>query len=488
MSRSAALLAILLAAPMGGDAATIMIVNTDTGTGRGFDDSTPVAPVGGNPGVTLGQQRLFVFQRAAEVWGALLESSVEIKVEATFAPITSPQCTANSAVLGQAGPSSMVRFPADNTPAGAQPNVSYPVALANALGGSDFNGVTAEIWAKFNSEVDSATCLGTTDWWYGVDASALGTIGDDRALFPVVLHELAHGLGFLTTTCLQPSGCGDVFGYGDFGSATISNGVTTYFPDVWAALLKDKGSGSRWTEMSSAQRGASSLNDPNLVWAGPRVTADAQLLMQQTDAARHATSGELRMHAPAVAEPGSSVSHFTVNGLTFGIESVGTIPLLMRPRLSQALFDDPDLTVSLFRDIGWKIIESGPTISPSSPAAGSSTAMNGGIVGTTVSRNILFSVDGGAGAATTALVCVVTSGTVAITSGTPQSIAVGGVVQPVVARFTLTLNSQSGVIACTASPQGGLSSVMTYTFTAPPGTTSCIGACVHRSGFEPGET
>ena len=59
-------------------AATITVVNTD-GPGEGFNDPTPAAPVGGNPGTTRrGQQRLIAFQHAADIWGAVLDSPVEI--------------------------------------------------------------------------------------------------------------------------------------------------------------------------------------------------------------------------------------------------------------------------------------------------------------------------------------------------------------------------------------------------------------------------
>jgi len=61
----AALAATLLAGPL--HAATITIVNAD-GAGEGFNDPTPAAPVGGNPGTTVGAQRLYVFQYAASIW------------------------------------------------------------------------------------------------------------------------------------------------------------------------------------------------------------------------------------------------------------------------------------------------------------------------------------------------------------------------------------------------------------------------------------
>ena len=81
------------------DAATIIIVNNDA-AGEGFNDPTPRAPVGGNPGTTLGDQRLYVFQYAANIWGSILPSNVTIVVRAQFAAQT---CTATSAVLGSAG-------------------------------------------------------------------------------------------------------------------------------------------------------------------------------------------------------------------------------------------------------------------------------------------------------------------------------------------------------------------------------------------------
>jgi hypothetical protein len=74
-----ALAVVLMAAPQVSTAATIVIVNND-GAGEGFNDPTPVAPVGGNPGVTLGAQRLFLFNYAAAIWGGILPSSVVIQV------------------------------------------------------------------------------------------------------------------------------------------------------------------------------------------------------------------------------------------------------------------------------------------------------------------------------------------------------------------------------------------------------------------------
>ena len=51
--------------------AQFVIVNLNP-PGVGFNDPTPVTPVGGNPGTTLGEQRLIAFDHAAKIWSARL--------------------------------------------------------------------------------------------------------------------------------------------------------------------------------------------------------------------------------------------------------------------------------------------------------------------------------------------------------------------------------------------------------------------------------
>ena len=61
--------------------ATFVIVNMD-GPNEGFNDPTPAVPVGGNPGTTVGQQRLNVFVKAGQIWDSILQSPVTIRVQA----------------------------------------------------------------------------------------------------------------------------------------------------------------------------------------------------------------------------------------------------------------------------------------------------------------------------------------------------------------------------------------------------------------------
>ncbi len=232
--------------------ATTISINNINDPGVGFNDNTPVSPVGGNSGTTLGGQRLIVFQQAASQWAALLNSDVTIIVQASMTALT---CDATSAVLGSAGPTLAISsFP--NAP---RANTAYVVAEANALAGSDLYPADNDIVAQFNITLDAgnADCLGGTTWWYGIDpgvAPAAGTL----PLLPVVFHELGHGLGFVS---LVNKSTGDY--------------LTSPDVPVWAHYLFDTATMKYWSAMTNLQRAASATNDPHLVWTGPRSNKQA---------------------------------------------------------------------------------------------------------------------------------------------------------------------------------------------------------------------
>src|SRR5215475_14910056 len=222
-------------------AATITIVNANA-AGVGFNDPTPVAPVGGNPGTTLGQQRLNAFQFAANIWGSTLNSVPTIVILSTFEPLT---CTATSAVLGSAGPTEVFR---DFTGA-PFPGTWYNNAHASAIFGTNLDPATPGIRARFNSNLGQPGCLTGVPFYLGLDNNH-GTAID---LLTVLLHEFGHGLGF----------------------STVSNGLTgaflAGFPSAFDHFLLDNTSGLTWDQMTNAQRASSSLSEGHLVWNGPHV-------------------------------------------------------------------------------------------------------------------------------------------------------------------------------------------------------------------------
>ncbi|HEV7923305.1 MAG TPA: PA domain-containing protein [Thermoanaerobaculia bacterium] len=234
--------------------ATITIRNTDQ-AGVGFNDPTVAAPVGGNPGTTLGQQRLNAFTAAADVWSNTIDSSVEIKIDASFAALP---CNATSATLGSAGPT-RIFADFDNAP---KPNTWYVSALANKIAGKDqHDDGTAHIRARFNGDLDKPSCLGTIGWYYGLD----GNHGENIDLVVVLLHEFAHGLGMVGSIVVPGS------------SETLTPGALQYqgIPLVYDTLAYDNATGLHLDQESDEQRAAALINDQNLVWTGSTSNAAA---------------------------------------------------------------------------------------------------------------------------------------------------------------------------------------------------------------------
>ena len=210
--------------------AQFVIVNINA-PGVGFNDPTPAAPVGGNTGTTLGEQRLIAFQHAASIWSARLNSDVPIRIRAQFTSL-------GPGVLGSAGPVSVIRdFP--NAPLAG---TWHHVALANALAGVDLLPANDDINANFSTNFN---------FYLGLDNNH-GALND---LVAVLLHEFAHGLGFSQ------------------GANLNTGALQSGFPDAYNTRLLDLTTGLTWNQMTNAQRAASATNFGKVVWIGSFVTA-----------------------------------------------------------------------------------------------------------------------------------------------------------------------------------------------------------------------
>lgn len=315
----------LLAA--GAASAATFTVQVMDGPGEGFNDPTPFTPIGGNNATTVGQARLNVFNEAARLWGQLINSTKTIVVEATFDPLT---CSANSGVLGSAGPI-YIWHDFLNAPVA---NVFYPSALADALSGQDLGG-KHDISAQFNSDVNgNPTCLGSSYFYYGFDHQLSGH-NDGRNyiadLLGVVLHEIGHGLGFVSIVDQNGAGVTDstdhITRLGVFEQFTFEESLNMY-----------------WSQMTPAQRvqsatGQAPGGNAELVWNGPRVNTNLARLT-----VGFSSAGHLKLYAPATFDASSSVSHW---------DSSATPNLLMEPRYSSTTGNHTDLTTCALYDMGW---------------------------------------------------------------------------------------------------------------------------------------
>ncbi len=256
--------ALALAFAAATPAATFNIVNTDA-PGVGFNDPKAVAPVGGNAGVTLGEQRQIVFAKVAEIWGQKLQSDVPITVLASFSPL---RCTATGAVLGAAGAYNIFA----NFPNAARTDTWYPGALANKLAGTLLAEdpdpvVNADIISFFNGNLGNPGCLDGVTFYLGLDGAA----GPEQIdLLTTALHEFGHGLGFQTFTSNQT-------GEQEVPEPALPNG----YPSIWDHFLFDTAQRKVWAAMTNAERAASAITPRNLVWDGRIVTRNAPRVLDR---------------------------------------------------------------------------------------------------------------------------------------------------------------------------------------------------------------
>jgi hypothetical protein len=196
-------------------------------------------------------------QAALDTWAANFKSSVDINVTATWGR------SANTDVLGSARPGSyfagFIGAP-DST-------LWYPSALANALAGKDLDRDNPEIIIQVNS---------AANW---------NERGDDKPRFneydleSVILHEVAHGLGFLSTDVYD-----NFFGYGILEQPTPFDAYIQT-PD-----------GRRLADIPTPSLELGKILTAPLYWIGEN--------------GKRVNGGErIKMYAPVVYEPGSSVSH-----------------------------------------------------------------------------------------------------------------------------------------------------------------------------------
>lgn len=277
-------------------AAEIKIVNQDVGTAKGLDDPTPATPVGGNPGTTVGKQALNVYQFAADIWGAVLQSDVTISNGATFEPL---ECDATSGVLGSSGTNYIFYFDDTSTlPAGALRNTWYHSALFDALTKEDGAPGEDDIQSQFNGALGSTGCLEGSKWYFGLDGKTpAGSIN----FLNVVLHEMAHGLGFSGFNSLTT------------GSPYVGDDNVAR-PDIYSTFVYNDTQQKKWYDLTPAQRVAAAIDDGKLVFTGPTVKAEAPLALGLPDVFRvsapAAAAGEYTF-AQAAFGPTATATNFT---------------------------------------------------------------------------------------------------------------------------------------------------------------------------------
>ena len=238
-------------------------------------------------------------QAAVDVWAANFQSSVPIKVEATWGR------SQVYGLLGSARPGNYF----NNFVNAPDVTLWYPSALANALAGRDLDKNNPEIVIQVNS---------AANWDMRNDGKPSSSEYDLQSVF---IHELGHGLGFLSTDSYDP-----FFGYGSIDQPTPYD----------AYLQLDDG--RRLSDLPSPSIELGKALTSNLSWSGTKGIA--------------ANGGvKPKIYTPNRYQSGSSVSHLDEE--TFASAGINS---LMTPSLDAGeVFRQPGpLLLAMMEDMRTK--------------------------------------------------------------------------------------------------------------------------------------
>ena len=255
---------------------------------------------------------------AANIWGSYLDSDVPVRVEIAWEDRDNPR------LLASAGPGTLFRSFA----AGVDPEVWYPVALAEAIAGRELNDPEdADIVVNANS---------TANWYFATDGNTpRGRID----LASVMLHELGHGLGFLSSVdtineTQLAIGFGDRFIVYDLFIETPAGAPLTD-PSIFN---------------SPSEQLLEAVVNNDLVFTGDRAVAE--------------NGGDVRLFSPSTFDNGSSVSHLNERSYAPGSENALMTPFLAS---GEAVHDPGPVTLGIFSDLGWPLDFTVSTLAPVEP-------------------------------------------------------------------------------------------------------------------------
>lgn len=245
------------------------------------------------------------FQAAIDVWQKVMVTRVPIRIKASWESI-------NSTTLANSGATKVYK----NFGGNSIKDVWYPVALAEAIAGKELNGSEADINITVNQNIS---------WSYFTDGTRQAFKYD---LMTVILHEIAHGLGFTTTMKIGDSNTlqgqygqsGTPFIYDMF----IQNGSEQKMTD--AAIFGNPSADLKTNYTSNNL--FFNIKDLSLISEYPKI------------------------YAPSTFRSGGSISHLDENKFP-----KGTPNALMSPQIGAAEinhFPGP-IILAILNEIGWSV-------------------------------------------------------------------------------------------------------------------------------------
>lgn len=249
------------------------------------------------------------FEHAVSIWETLISSPVPIYIQARWE-------TLDSNVLGSCGPTDfLINF--DGAP---RKDVYYPIALAEKLTGKTINAAgTADMRARFNS---------TIPWYFGTDGN---TPLDKFDFVTVVLHEIAHGLGFTGFMHINETNSTGYSGYGN------------KLPAIYDCFLADH-EGNHLTDH---------VHYPNPSQKLYNAFTSNQLYSASYLGTVSNNNNRPRIYAPSAFNEGSSIYH--LNTATFFFDPSNALMTHSIAR-GTAIHDPGPVTRGMLGDLGWKYL------------------------------------------------------------------------------------------------------------------------------------
>jgi hypothetical protein len=253
---------------------------------------------------------------ALSIWGVLIKGDQTIEIDACW------RTDLDADVLGSCGARDWYHDFGGAPMAGTW----YPVALVNQLGGMDHNGDDAEIVANFNASFA---------WHYGLEGE---TPADSHDFVSVVLHEVAHGLGF-SGSMNWDDGVGVVECDGTNGHGCWSWGGNPAYPAVY----------DRFAVNAIGQNLVNSFANDSTALGNELISDNLFFMGANAVAANRGTAP--RLYAPTAWEGGSSFSH--LHDGTYD----GTAHALMTHALArgESAHHPGTIALGVLEDIGWDV-------------------------------------------------------------------------------------------------------------------------------------
>ena len=268
-------------------------------------------------------QAIAAFESALDIWSAHLQSTVPIRVEASWTNISGD---GDGVILGSAGPSQILH---SSSVPGSRVNTWYSIAQASAISNIDFvnliSGEEYDIIVRMN--------CGFPDWYFGTDANPGAGLID---FLTVVLHEIGHGIGFFGSMRASTSNQIAEWGF-------LFNPLNQVHPVIYDRFAED-GNQTQLINQNVYPNPSGVLYNA--------VTGNQGGVFFSGDNSNGMFGGEpAPLFAPDPWQPGSSFSHYDDD--TFR----NTENALMRPRIDRAsaIHDPGPLFCALLADTGWPL-------------------------------------------------------------------------------------------------------------------------------------